>query len=386
MRNAIPVVRLDRQFGVIALGVILFLLFGWWATQHSFASAGAIAGKLERRANGALMQAGLGFVRVEMHGQRAVVIGASRDGALPDEARRARILDVVRSSTWAGGPALGGVTRVEDRIGPAASPARRVWSAARSPGRITLGGEAPSAAAREALVRQARALFPTIRVVDEMRVSGALAPAAAGADVVGQADWLAMARFGIDHMRDLPDGEAIIADRAFVLRGTARNNAEVRALTAEMVAISPDWSWENAVVAPMEIPEISGIDLSDATREACQESLKDIMAQNTITFETGRSVLTPQSIAVLEKLVWVAKRCQGFRIDIAGHTDNVGSRAINMALSRARAEAVGDYLVAQGVSRRRLTTQGFGPDRPAASNTTPAGQARNRRIEFTVRP
>ncbi len=381
VRMARPVVKLDRPLGVILVGVILFLLFGWWATQHSFASAGAIAAKLERRANEALMTAGLGFASVEMRGQRAVVTGAP-----PDPGARKRVLALVRASTWGGGRALGGVTRVDDRMAPAEGPARRMWSAVRTPGRITLAGDAPSPAAREALVRQARALFPTIRVVDDMSITPT-APPAPGSDAgaIGQADWFTMARFGIDHIRDLPDGEAIITDSSFVLRGTARNTAEVKALTADMSAISPKWTWENAVVAPLEIPEISGIDLSDASQEACQESLKGIMAQNTITFETGKAVLTSQSVTVLEKLVWVAKRCQSFRIDISGHTDNVGSRAVNMALSRARAQAVGDYLVAQGVSRDRLTIQGLGPDRPAASNATPAGQARNRRIEFTVR-
>ncbi len=385
MRRARPVVKFDRPLGVILFGVILFLLFGWWATQHSFASARTIAAKLERRANETLMHAGLGFASVEMRGQRAVVTGAP-----PDAGARRRALSVVRASSWGGGPALGGVTRVDDRMAPAAGLALRVWSAVRTPGRITLAGDAPSAAAREALVRQARTLFPTIRVIDDMIITPAATQAsrsASGLDAVaiGQADWFTMARFALDHIRDLPDGEATIADTSFVLRGTARNTAEVKALAAAMSAISPKWTWENAVVAPLEIPEISGIDLSDASQEACQESLRGIMAHNTITFETGKSVLTSQSVTVLEKLVWVAKRCQSFHIDISGHTDNVGSRTVNMALSRARAAAVGDYLVAQGVSRTRLTTRGLGPDEPAASNATPAGQAQNRRIEFTVR-
>ncbi|MDP4277482.1 MAG: OmpA family protein, partial [Bacteroidota bacterium] len=69
---------------------------------------------------------------------------------------------------------------------------------------------------------------------------------------------------------------------------------------------------------------------------------------------------------------------------IYGHTDNTGSDAINQPLSEDRAKAVKDFLVAQGVSGSRITTQGMGSSSPAASNDTEAGRQQNRRVEVAI--
>jgi len=67
---------------------------------------------------------------------------------------------------------------------------------------------------------------------------------------------------------------------------------------------------------------------------------------------------------------------------ITGHTDNVGKRDKNMKLSADRAESVKQWMVQRGVSAARMTTKGFGPDRPIAPNDTDANKQKNRRIEF----
>jgi OOP family OmpA-OmpF porin len=108
------------------------------------------------------------------------------------------------------------------------------------------------------------------------------------------------------------------------------------------------------------------------------------MERNVINFETGSAQIDRESQRLLDNLVSVALRCDRFMIEIAGHTDNVGPRAANLDLSRRRAQAVLAYLAGQGVARDRLSAQGYGPDRPRASNATAVGQAANRRIEFNV--
>jgi outer membrane protein OmpA-like peptidoglycan-associated protein len=73
-----------------------------------------------------------------------------------------------------------------------------------------------------------------------------------------------------------------------------------------------------------------------------------------------------------------------FQIEVGGHTDNQGDAAHNRDLSKRRAAAVAEYLHGHGVESRRLTAAGYGPDRAIASNKTPAGRAKNRRVEFNI--
>ncbi len=71
-------------------------------------------------------------------------------------------------------------------------------------------------------------------------------------------------------------------------------------------------------------------------------------------------------------------------IDIKGHTDNVGSDAANMKLSRDRAESVKAYLVSKGANPSRIEATGYGESQPIATNGTAAGRQKNRRVEFTL--
>ncbi|HKP50194.1 MAG TPA: OmpA family protein [Gemmatimonadales bacterium] len=112
-----------------------------------------------------------------------------------------------------------------------------------------------------------------------------------------------------------------------------------------------------------------------------QQGARTVTLQG-VTFATGKATLTPESEAVL---VDVAKQLQAspeVRVQVAGFTDNSGSRAANVRLSQSRAVAVEKFLEQNGVSPAQLTAKGFGPDRPIASNKTAAGRAKNRRVEL----
>ena len=105
---------------------------------------------------------------------------------------------------------------------------------------------------------------------------------------------------------------------------------------------------------------------------------------NNIFFETGKSVLTPQSHTELDKLTVILKESPTMRIEISGHTDNTGSATINDRLSLERARAVLSYLTGQGVEATRIESKGFGSSQPIETNATPAGRAANRRVEFKI--
>ncbi len=103
-----------------------------------------------------------------------------------------------------------------------------------------------------------------------------------------------------------------------------------------------------------------------------------------IFFETNQYTLQPQSTAELDKLVELLTENPTLRIQINGHTDNVGKSADNLSLSNNRAKAVVTYLLSKQIPAIRLTFKGFGATKPIADNSTEAGKAQNRRTELQV--
>jgi OmpA-OmpF porin, OOP family len=101
-----------------------------------------------------------------------------------------------------------------------------------------------------------------------------------------------------------------------------------------------------------------------------------------VQFETNSAELKTASYPVLDEIVAGMKEQPELRVEIQGHTDSRGSKALNDRLSQQRAESVMAYLVSKGISRDRLTARGYGPDKPVASNDTVQGRAENRRVEL----
>jgi OmpA-OmpF porin, OOP family len=103
-----------------------------------------------------------------------------------------------------------------------------------------------------------------------------------------------------------------------------------------------------------------------------------------VNFETGKADLKPESFPVLDELVALLVRKDDERIEIGGHTDNVGKPAANILLSMERAKTVMAYIIAKGIDANRLTAKGYGSTIPVASNATAAGKAQNRRTEVKI--
>lgn len=100
-----------------------------------------------------------------------------------------------------------------------------------------------------------------------------------------------------------------------------------------------------------------------------------------VQFDTGKATLTAGSSARLDTIVEYMTHKKSARIEISGHTDNVGNKKDNKKLSQQRADAVRAYLVAKGIDASRIQTVGYGDEQPMASNDTPEGRQQNRRIE-----
>ncbi len=100
-----------------------------------------------------------------------------------------------------------------------------------------------------------------------------------------------------------------------------------------------------------------------------------------ILFETNSATIDPESYPRLDRLVEYLEHKPSARVRVAGHTDNVGNPRANQRLSEARAQAVRQYVVERGVADSRIEAVGLGDTQPVASNDTPDGRRRNRRIE-----
>ncbi len=105
---------------------------------------------------------------------------------------------------------------------------------------------------------------------------------------------------------------------------------------------------------------------------------------NNILFEQGKAVITKSSTPELKKLLAAMQDNPEMKIEISGHTDNTGSSVINAKLSSDRAKAIVDYLIKNGIDTNRMTYKGYGSEQPVAENNTPAGRAKNRRVEFKI--
>ncbi|NVD45033.1 OmpA family protein [Qipengyuania atrilutea] len=107
-----------------------------------------------------------------------------------------------------------------------------------------------------------------------------------------------------------------------------------------------------------------------------------------VTFDVDSSTISPGFRTTLDTVANSMIKYPNSLIDVYGFTDNTGSDAYNMRLSKERADAVANYLVSRGVSRSRIATKGYGenPDYFRATNDTPEGRALNRRVEIKITP
>lgn len=127
----------------------------------------------------------------------------------------------------------------------------------------------------------------------------------------------------------------------------------------------------------------------DAIQDVLSNEVGDVseipaLILDNVLFETGSANLKTSSRTELNELAKVLTANEGIKIQVNGHTDNVGDAVKNKALSEERAKAVYDYLVANGIEEIRLSYKGFGDTRPIATNDTDGGKKRNRRTDFII--
>ncbi len=136
-------------------------------------------------------------------------------------------------------------------------------------------------------------------------------------------------------------------------------------------------------------PEEAGITSSDGSKNGCPKLVrvtdKEIVILEQVQFDFAKATIRPESHELLDAVAKVlVEHPEIVKVEVQGHTDDVGAHDVNMQLSSDRAGAVKDALEGRGIDSSRLVAKGYGPDRPIARNDTDDGRQKNRRVQFIV--
>ena len=225
---------------------------------------------------------------------------------------------------------------------------------------VVVSGTVPDEATKAAILLKLRELYGSERVVDQLSIGTVVAPA----------NWSSYVQKLIGpSLKEVRQGQMTVDGNTVSINGQVADEA-MRQQVASTLALSlnPTYTIKNGLF-------VGGGD---------QSLLDTALANRIVEFNSGAASLTPAGQAVLDEMAAALLKLSGKKVEVIGNTDASGNRVSNLALSQSRANAVKDYLVSKGVAANSLSTLGLGSDRPVASNATPEGRARNRRIEFRV--
>ncbi len=230
-------------------------------------------------------------------------------------------------------------------------------------------GLVPNETARRMVETYAEAQLGTVEAQVTEAASATGAPAG----------WEPAVLVALDALGRVAEGEVAVRPGRIRVSGQVEAPAEAGRIHRRAVREAPEgYAVETALT--VDLPARAAAATPTAAR--CVRLLNDVMGERPIGFAPGEAVFEPGSDAALDRLSVILGRCPGTRIEIGGHTDSRGAEDLNQRLSRLRAEAVLDALIARGVPLAQLAARGYGEDVPVASNDTETGRAKNRRIGF----
>lgn len=225
---------------------------------------------------------------------------------------------------------------------------------------ITVSGAVPDQATKNQLLARLRAVYGAERVVDQVSIEAVVMPA----------NWAQHVEALITpQLKSVTRGELDIRGNTINLKGDVASEALRQQLTGQMAgAFNPSYVVKSQLRVTL----------------AEQALLDQALAKRIVEFESGSARITAAGQGVLDEMGRALAQLSGRRVEVVGHTDSLGPRTGNLALSKARADAVKTYLVAHGIAADSLIPIGMGPDRPIAPNENEEGRRRNRRIEFNL--
>ncbi len=364
-----------RGLMLLLLGAILIAALSYFCFINK---AGAIKDDLISSANSAYASKGMDWVKSGILGDglemtRVLTLtGTAPSEVLKDEASRVAL-------------SIEGVEGVDNNIvvKQVSSVQKPVKTTAPLPykldiikdraGKVRLSGYVPTFKVHTELINQAKMLFGSANIIDELKERDN-AP-----DM-----WSESAKLGLDKLEVVEYGTLNMSNNRFYFEGFVVESEQKKALVDDFkVNLHSSYVGTYNIKAPIARPAVVKKEPKPAL--SCQEQFKDALSKEKIHFEYNRADIKGVSHKLLDNLAAIAKKCSAYTITIGGHTDSIGSANYNQALSQRRADAVRDYLVKKGVSANTLKAVGYGESQPIADNMVEEGRAKNRRIEFNVK-
>ncbi len=237
-------------------------------------------------------------------------------------------------------------------------------------GKLTYSGQVADDATRTQVVDAIATAFGEGNATGDISVDASTAPARW---LTGLPNLLAaLKRNGAGATLDI-DGDAIRL-------GGSPSDADKSTLSSGLREWFKDFEFDGLSL-PSAKEALGALKAGDFTAEQLIEAL-NLMS---IQFATGKATISQDSHEILQQAADAIKQApEGTRIEVGGHTDNTGNPDANMKLSQARANAVREHLIRQGVNGNALTAKGYGDTQPVGDNATEQGRAKNRRMQFSV--
>lgn len=225
---------------------------------------------------------------------------------------------------------------------------------------VVASGTVADEATKARIIGKLRELYGPDRVVDQIVIGQVVAPPNWSNHVYALLN---------NDLKSISRGSLSVDGTNVTVKGDVANEAQRQQVASQIATrLNPNYLVKNnlRVSAP-------------------QQSLIDqTLANRIIEFESGSATLTPAGQSILREIATAMTQLKDSKFEVIGHTDNRGLREANVQLSQARANAVKEFLAANGIDPTRIATGGVGPDIPAASNDSALGRQKNRRIEFRV--
>lgn len=242
------------------------------------------------------------------------------------------------------------------------------FTATRTPDGVALRGVITDERMREAVESFARARFGNVE--SSLRI-----------DPATPSGWTVRVIAGIETLAALEDGTVEVTPEGVALAGISGSQTAAEDAAAQL-------SQRLGAGVPYEFTisydRRRDVELGLPTGQECVDQMNTVMAQSEIGFEPSSADIAGDVAPTMDLLAAAATDCEGFRIEVGGHTDSQGSENFNAELSRSRAQAVLTAMREAGIETAAMTARGYGESQPVDSNETDAGREANRRIEFKL--